>query len=120
MDERLSVTFCRQPAAGGHHCGGDEEEGRQRLAEQQERQGGTDEGGQCVVGAGAGGADGALGVGVAVDAQAVGHETEQQQDGDVFGQRETLADGQRDAEGHGVGRGQDGGALGCDVVENYS
>ena len=120
MDERLSVTFCRQPAACSHHGGGDEEEGSQRLAEQQEGQGGADEGGQGVVGAGAGGADGALGVGVAVDAQAVGHEAEQQKDGDVFGQREALAEGQRDAEGHGVGRGQDGGALGCDAVGNFS
>ena len=50
-----AVTFGRQPAAGGHHGGGDEEEGRQRLAEQQERQGGADEGGQGVEGAGAGG-----------------------------------------------------------------
>ena len=99
MDERLSVTFCRQPAASGHHGGGDEEEGRQRLADQQERQGG---------------ANGALGVGVAVDALAVGHEAEQQQDDDVFGQREALA------EGHGIGRGQDGGAWGCDTVGNFS
>ena len=80
--------MCRQPAADGQYGGGDEEEGCQRLAEQQERQGGADEGGQGVVGAGAGGADGALGVGVAVDAQAVGHKAEQQQDGDVFGQRD--------------------------------
>jgi len=78
------------------------------------------EGGQGVVGAGAGGADGALGVGVAVDAKSVGHETEQQQDGNVFRHREALVDGQRNAEGHGIGRGQDGGAWGCDVVGNFS
>ena len=71
-------------------------------------------GGQGVVGAGAGGADGALGVGVAVDTQAVGHKAEQQQDGDVFGQWEILA------EGLGIGRGQDGGAWGCDTVGNFS
>lgn len=117
---RLWVVFGGQPAAGGHHGGGDEEEWRQPLAEQQERQGGADEGGKGVVGAGASGADGALGVGVAVDTQAVGHETEQQQDGDVFRHWETLVDGQRNAEGHGIGRGQDGGAWGCDAVGNFS
>ena len=100
---RSAVAFGGQPAAGGHHGGGDEEEGRKRLAEQQERQGGTDEGGQGVVGAGAGGADGALGVGITVDAQTVGHETEQQQDGDMFGEWESFADGQRDAQGPKAG-----------------
>ena len=60
------------------------------------------------------------GVGVAIDAQAVGHKAEQQQDGDVFRHRETLVDGQRNAEGHGIGRGQNGGAWGCDTVGNFS
>ena len=70
------LSFGGRPAAGGHDGGGDEEKRGQWLAEQEERQGGTDEGGRGIVGAGAGGADGALGVGVAVDAQPVGHEAE--------------------------------------------
>ena len=95
------VAFRGQPAACGRHGGGDEEEGRQPLAEQQERQGGADEGGKGVVGAGAGSADGALGVGIAVDAQTVGHKAEQQKDGDMFRHRKALADGQRNAEATG-------------------
>lgn len=70
--------------AGGHDEGGEKEGRTEVLAEEKDGEQRADEWCQSIIGAGAGGTDSALGVGVEIDTQTLRHEAQEQQDKHVL------------------------------------
>lgn len=74
------ILFRSKPTSGSHVDAGYEEHWGYAFAKETDGYEGSDEGGYGIVGACLGGSDGALGIGVATDAEAVGHEAEEKED----------------------------------------
>ena len=80
---------CSKETSGRHDEGG-EEGWREVLAEEKDGEQRTDEWRQRIIGAGAGGTDRALGIGVEIDTQTVRHKAQEQQDKHVLPRRKGI------------------------------
>ena len=85
----------REEAAGGHDEGGEEEGRAEWFAEEKDGEQRADEWCEGIVGAGAGGTDRALGIGVEIDTQTVRHKAQEQQDKHVLPRRKGIVGCQR-------------------------